>query len=129
MTRKTVTTDQAPAAIGAYSQAVTTTGTRTTYISGQIPLHPGNMEMVSEDFAEQTHQVFSNLCAVATAAGGSPDNIVKLTVYLQDLSTFASLNEIMAGYFNEPYPARAAVEVAALPRGALIEIDAIMCHE
>ena len=118
-------TESAPAAIGAYSQAVSTDRS-TTYLSGQIPLDPQTMEMVSEEFAAQARQVFQNLEAVAQAAGGSLAHCVKLNVYLTDLQNFATLNEIMSEYIAEPYPARAAVQVSALPKGAQIEIDAIM---
>ena len=121
-------TDAAPAAIGAYSQAMTTTFAKTTFISGQIPLDPGTMEMVAEDFVAQAHQVFRNLAAVAEATGTTLASAVKLNVYLTSLSNFAELNTVMAEYFAEPYPARAAVEVSALPRGAQIEIDAILAH-
>ena len=123
---KPVQTDQAPAAIGTYSQAVTTTQTQTTYISGQIPLDPQTMTLVSDDFATQADQVFKNLQAVAQAAGGGLENCVKLTIYLVDLENFAQVNETMARYINEPFPARAAVEISALPKGAQVEIDAIM---
>jgi reactive intermediate/imine deaminase len=123
-TRKTITTDQAPAAIGPYSQAVTVDST--VYLSGQIPLDPATGEIVSTDFATQARQVFGNLRAVAEAAGGSCAHIVKLTIYLTDLGRFAELNAIMVDYFSEPFPARAAIEVAGLPRGAQIEADAIM---
>lgn len=124
MSRVIVRTAAAPAAIGTYSQAVKI-GT-TVYLSGQIPLDPATMQMVSEDFAEQTHQVFKNLAAVCDAAGGSLNNMVKVNIFMTDLSRFATVNEIMSQYFAEPYPARAAVQVSALPRGAQIEIDGIM---
>lgn len=119
-----IATDAAPAAIGPYSQAIR--AGNTVYLSGQIPLDPATQEMVGDAFAAQAGQVFENIAAVADAAGGSLADIVKLTVYLIDLSRFAEVNEIMASYFKEPYPARAAIEVSALPRGAQIEIDAIM---
>lgn len=122
--RSTITTAGAPAAIGPYSQAVKAGGT--VYLSGQIPLDPASGELVGEDFAVQARQVFDNLAAVAAAAGGSFADIVKLTVYLIDLGRFAELNEIMQGCCSEPYPARAAIGVAALPRNVQIEIDAIM---
>ena len=125
--RSTITTDQAPAAIGPYSQAVAVGDT--VYLSGQIPLDPATGEIVSDDFAPQARQVFANLRAVAEAAGGSFAQMVRLTVYLTDLGRFAELNEIMVEYFREPYPARAAVQVAALPRGVRIEIDAVMVLE
>lgn len=122
--RKTITTDRAPAAIGPYSQAVRAGST--VYISGQIPLDPVTGEVVGADFAAQARQVFANLAAVAEAAGGSFADIVKLNVFLTDLGRFAELNEIMTGLFHEPYPARAAIGVAALPRGVEVEVDAIM---
>ncbi len=123
MKRTTVTTSHAPGAIGAYSQAVNVEGT--VYLSGQIPLLPDTMILVEGD-DEQIHQVFRNLRAVAGAAGGSLDDVVKLTVYLTDLSLFPRVNEIMAEYFNEPFPARAAVGVADLPKGARVEVEGIM---
>ena len=125
MTKQIISTENAPAAIGPYSQAVKVGGT--VYLSGQIPLHPESMEPVSSEFNEQAHQVFKNLSSVAQAAGGSLSDCVKLNVYVVDLGNFASLNDIMSDYFQEPYPARAAVQVAALPKGALIEIDAVLC--
>ncbi len=117
-----VQTAGAPAAIGTYSQAVRVGNM--LYLSGQIGLKPDTMEMLS-GISEQTHQVFCNLQAVLAAAGGSLNDIVKLTIYLTDLSHFAKVNEIMSLYFEAPYPARAAVGVAALPRGALVEADGI----
>jgi reactive intermediate/imine deaminase len=122
--RSTISTGQAPAAIGPYSQAVRAGST--VYLSGQIPLDPATGELVGDDFATQARRVFDNLAAVCTAAGGSFSDIVRLTVYLVDLGRFAEVNEIMVGYFSEPFPARAAIGVAALPRGAQIEVDAIM---
>lgn len=122
--RQTINTSNAPAAIGPYSQAVRV-GT-TVYLSGQIPLDPETQEIAGEDFAVQARQVFDNLSAVAAASGGSLDHIAKLTVYLTDLGRFAEVNEIMLEYFSEPYPARAAIGVAALPRNVQIEIDAIL---
>ena len=124
MTRKTIQTDQAPRAIGTYSQAVRTGNT--VYMSGQIPLDPGTMELVGGDMEAQIRRVFDNLAAVAEAAGGSLADVVKLNVFLPDLGHFALVNEIMAEYFREPYPARAAVGVAALPKGAQVEMDAVM---
>lgn len=124
MSKVIIRTSDAPAAIGTYSQAVKI-GT-TVYLSGQIPLVPASMQMVSDNFAEQTHQVFKNLAAVCDAAGGSLNDMVKVNIFLTDLSQFASVNEIMSQYFAEPYPARAAVQVSALPRGAQIEIDGVM---
>ena len=124
MGREIIKTGQAPEAIGTYSQAVRT-GT-TVYLSGQIPLDPASMELVSGDMRAQITQVFDNLSAVAGAAGGSLADIAKLNIFLTDLSHFPLVNEIMATYFAEPYPARAAVGVAALPKGARVEMDAIM---
>lgn len=124
MTRQTIQTDQAPKAIGTYSQAVRTG--HTVYLSGQIPLDPTTMNLVEGGMDPQIRRVFDNLAAVAAAAGGSLNDIVKLNIYLTDLSHFALVNEIMAGYFAEPYPARAAVGVAALPRGAGVEMDAVL---
>lgn len=119
-----INTAEAPAAIGTYSQAIRAGDT--VYLSGQIPLDPNTMAIVSSDPAAQIHQVLKNLKAVATAAGGSLDDIVRLSVYLTDLGHFALVNEIMAEYFSAPYPARAAIGVAALPREALVEMDAIL---
>lgn len=118
-----ISTSQAPAAIGAYSQAVAVNGT--VYISGQIPLDPVTMETVVGGFDAQARQVFENLSAILNAAECTWSQVVKLTVYLVDLGDFAALNAIMAEYVAQPYPARAAVQVAALPRGVQIEIDAI----
>src|SRR5256885_10818214 len=123
MTRSTISTLDAPAAIGTYSQAVRAGDT--LYLSGQIGLDPETMQM-AEGIEAQTHRVFRNLAAVADAAGMSLDDAVRMTVYLTDLAHFARVNEIMAQYVREPYPARAAVGVAGLPRGALVEIDAIL---
>jgi reactive intermediate/imine deaminase len=122
--RTIIATPDAPKAIGTYSQAVRA-GT-TVYLSGQIPLDPSTMQLVSDDIEAQIHQVFKNLRGVARAAGGGFEDVVKLTVYLTSLENFPRLNEVMARYFVEPYPARAAIGVAELPRGAQIEIDAIM---
>lgn len=119
-----ITTSKAPAAIGTYSQAVRYVNT--VYLSGQIPLHPATMELISEQLPAQTIQVFTNLQAVCQAAGGDLDQIVKLTVYLTDLQQFATVNEIMARFFQIPYPARAVVGASALPRNASVEIEAIM---
>jgi reactive intermediate/imine deaminase len=124
MKRQIISTDNAPSAIGTYSQAVAVD--QTVYLSGQIPLVPDSMELVSTDFAEQANQVFQNLRAVAEAAGGSLSEMAKLTIYLDDLSNFPTVNEVMAQYFAEPFPARAAVQVVALPKAAMIEIDGIM---
>ncbi|MBD3649606.1 MAG: RidA family protein [Pseudomonadales bacterium] len=119
-----IKTDKAPAAIGTYSQAVR--HGNTLYISGQIPLDPGTMEIVSDDFATQASRVFENLSAVCRAAGVELDRALKFTVYLTDLGNFTLVNETMAKFLNEPFPARAAVEVSALPKGAKIEVDAIV---
>ncbi len=124
MDRETISTKAAPEAIGTYSQAVRTG--HTVYLSGQIPLNPETMELVQGDIRDQVARVFDNLGAVARAAGGSLADIVKLNVYLTDLAHFPLVNEVMAKYFTAPYPARAAVGVSALPRGALVEMDAIM---
>ena len=126
MTRTIIQTESAPAAIGTYSQAVKMRAGSMTFISGQIPLVPETMTLISDTFIEQTHQVFKNLAAVAQASGGSLNDCIKLTIYLTDLNEFANLNTVMAEYFSEPYPARAAVEVSALPKGAQVEVDAIM---
>lgn len=123
MNRAIIKTDQAPAAIGTYSQAVKVGST--VYLSGQIALDPVSMQM-KEGIEAQIVQVFENLKAVCEAAGGSLADIAKLNIFLTDLSHFARVNEIMARYFKEPYPARAAVGVAALPRGALVEMDGVM---
>lgn len=125
MTNKAIIqTDQAPAAIGTYSQAVKVTNT--VYLSGQIPLDPQSMVLVEGGIDAQICRVFDNLSAVCDASGGSLDNIVKLNIYLTDLAHFATVNEIMAQYFNEPFPARAAVGINQLPKGAQVEMDAIM---
>lgn len=124
MAREIISTDKAPQAIGTYSQAVKTGDT--VYLSGQIPLVPETMEMVIGDIEPQIRRVFDNLSAVAEAAGGSLADVVKLNIFLVDLGHFAMVNEVMAEYFSEPYPARAAVGVAALPRDAGVEMDAVM---
>ncbi len=124
MTRETIHSDSAPAAIGTYSQAVKVG--QFVFLSGQIPLVPTTMEVVEGDFAARARQVFENLGAVAEAAGGSLNDAVKLTIFLTDLGNFATVNEVMAEYCSEPYPARAAVQVAALPKGVDIEADAIL---
>ena len=124
MNRVVISTDAAPAAIGTYNQAIKT-GT-TVYLSGQIPLVPETMEIISDDFEQQAEQVFKNLAAVCEAAGGSLSNAVKLNIFLTDLGQFAKVNEIMAKHVAEPYPARAAVQVSALPKGVQIEIDGIL---
>ncbi len=117
-------TDSAPAAIGPYSQA-TKVG-NTVFLSGQIPLNPKTMEVVDGGVEAQTRQVFANLIAVTEAAGGSLANLAKLTIFLTDLNDFATVNGIMAEFFSEPYPARATIEVSALPKGVAVEIEAIM---
>ena len=124
MPKSIIHTDQAPAAIGTYSQAVKAGST--VYLSGQIPLVPSTMDMVSDDFSEQAVQVFENLKAVCEAAGGDTSHLVKVNIFLLDLAHFATVNEIMAKYFSQPYPARAAIGVSQLPRGAQIEIDGVM---
>ncbi|MEO8418701.1 MAG: RidA family protein [Methylophilaceae bacterium] len=123
MAKQIIHTDGAPQAIGTYSQAVKVNGA--VYLSGQIGLDPGTMQMV-EGIEKQVHRVFKNLEAVAVAAGGSLTDVVKLNIFLTDLSNFALVNTIMAEYFTTPYPARAAVGVASLPRGALVEADGVM---
>ncbi|MCK5860097.1 RidA family protein [Abyssibacter sp.] len=125
--RRIISTDQAPAAIGTYSQAVQ--AGNTVYISGQIPLDPVTGAMVEGDFEAQARQVFSNLSAVAEAAGATLQAAVKLTIFLTDLGEFAAVNRVMSEFFSEPYPARAAVEVSALPKGAQVEADAILVLE
>ncbi len=122
--KQIISTDQAPSAIGAYSQAVRTGNT--VYISGQIPLDPQTMEVVEGGFEAEARRVFENLKAVAEASGGILDDTVRATIYLLDLANFAKVNEIMSEYFTEPYPARAAVGVAQLPRNVAIEMDAIL---
>lgn len=124
MTKTIIATDAAPAAIGTYSQAVAVGNT--VYLSGQIPLVPATMQLVEGDFSAQVHQVFHNLQAVCEAAGGDLNGIVKLNIFLTDLSHFATVNSIMAEYFQQPYPARAAIGVAALPRGAAVEMDGVL---
>lgn len=124
MSKVIISTDKAPAAIGTYSQAVKI-GT-TVYLSGQIPLAPETMEFVSEDFRAQAVQVFKNLTAVCEAAGGELQDMVKVQIYLTDLGQFAIVNEVMSEFFRTPYPARAAIGVKALPKGAQIEIDGVM---
>lgn len=114
----------APDAIGTYSQAIKIHNT--VYLSGQIPLDPATMQLIAGDIAAQTTQVFTNIQAVVEAAGGALDKIVKLSIFLTDLAHFPVVNEVMAGFFSEPYPARSTVQISALPRGAQIEIEAIM---
>lgn len=124
MQREIIHTDLAPKAIGTYSQAVKVGDT--VYLSGQIPLVPHTMEMVAGDIAAQIRQVFENLKAVAEASGGTLQDVVKLNVYLTDLKNFPVVNEVMGAYLKQPYPARAAVGVAALPKGAQVEIDGVL---
>ena len=124
MAREIISTEKAPQAIGTYSQAVKTGNT--VYLSGQIPLVPETMEMVNGDIEQQIRRVFDNLGAVAEAAGGSLADVVKLNIFLVDLANFAKVNEVMAEYFSEPYPARAAIGVASLPKDAGVEMDAVM---
>ena len=127
MPREIIHTDQAPAAIGAYSQGVKAGDT--VYLAGQIPLDPATMQLVTGGMETQIRRVFDNLAAVARAAGGSLADTVKLNVFLTDLSHFALVNQVMAEYFQEPYPARAALGIAALPRGAQVEMDAVLVME
>ena len=124
MTKQAIYTDNAPAAIGTYSQAVR--AGEIVFLSGQIPLVPGSMEIVAGDFEARARQVFSNLAAVAKASGGSLSDAVKITVFLTDLENFATVNSVMEEYFEKPYPARAAVGVASLPKGVDVEADAIL---
>jgi len=125
MTNKAIIqTEKAPQAIGTYSQAVKVSNT--VYLSGQIPLDPQTMKLVGEDIEAQIDQVFANLAAVCAAADGSLQNIVKLNIYLTDLANFMAVNVAMGRHFSEPYPARAAIGVSELPRGALVEVDGIM---
>ncbi len=124
MPREIIRTDKAPQAIGTYSQAVK--AGNTVYLSGQIPLDPATMELVTDSVEAQIRRVFDNLKAVAEAAGGSLADVAKLNIFLTDLTHFALVNQVMAEYFSEPYPARAAIGVASLPKGAQVEMDAIL---
>ena len=124
MTRRTIQTEHAPAAIGTYSQAVQSGNT--VYLSGQIPLDPATMQMVEGDIEAEIRRVFDNLQAVCVASGGSLNHLVKLNIFLTDLGCFAQVNAIMAEYFAQPFPARAAIGVAALPKGARVEMDGIL---
>ncbi len=124
MSKQAIHSDNAPAAIGTYSQAIRAGDL--VFLSGQIPLDPTTMEFVDGDFETRTRQVFDNLRAVAEAAGGDLDQIVKLTIFLTDLANFATVNRVMEDYFEQPFPARAAVGVASLPKGADVEADAIL---
>lgn len=127
MAKQVIFSENAPAAIGPYSQAVR--AGNTVYLSGQIPLVPETMEVVSDDVAEQTTQVFKNLQAVCEAAGGSLKDIVKLNIYMTDLGNFATVNEVMTQFFEQPYPARAALGVRALPKGVAVEIEGVLVLE
>lgn len=124
MSKRVISTEQAPAAIGTYSQAIQ--AGNTLYLSGQIPLIPATMQMVEGDFEAEAVQVFENIKAVCEAAGGSLADVVKLNIYLTDLGNFAKVNEVMGRYFQQPYPARAALGINSLPRGAQIEIDGVL---
>ena len=124
MAKKAIHTDNAPAAIGTYSQAIEVNDL--VFLSGQIPLDPATMEVVDGDFEARARRVFDNLAAVAAAAGGSLNDVVKLTVFLTDLGNFATVNAVMEDYFHKPFPARAAVGVASLPKGVDVEADAIL---
>ena len=124
MPRAIISTDQAPAAIGPYSQAVR--AGNTVYFSGQIPLDPASGMLVEGDISTQTRRVFDNLKAVAEAAGGSFDRFVRVGIYMTDLANFTAVNAVMNEYFQQPYPARSTIEVAGLPKGAQVEVDAIM---
>jgi len=126
MKKHIISTEKAPAAIGIYSQAVSVSGGITVYLSGQIPLIPETMEVIEGGIEQQIHQVFKNLTAMCEASKGSLSDIVKLNIFLTDLSNFSVLNEIMATYFTEPYPARAAIGVSELPKGVGVEMDGVM---
>lgn len=127
MSREIISTDKAPQAIGTYSQAIKIGDT--IYLSGQIPLVAETMELIDGDIAEQVRQIFRNLTAVAEAAGGTLDDFAKVNVFLTDLSNFTTVNEVMTEFFKQPYPARAAIGVAELPKGAEVEVDGIMSLE
>jgi len=127
MSRTPIRTEKAPAAIGPYSQAVRSGGL--VFLSGQIPLDPATGQLVDGDIAAQTRRVFDNLKAVCAAAGGSLDGIVRAGIFLTDLGNFAAVNAVMAEYFSEPYPARSTIQVSGLPRGAQVEVDAILVVE
>ncbi len=126
MQKHIISTDQAPQAIGTYSQAICVTGGSTVYLSGQIPLIPETMEMIEGDISDQIHQVFKNLTAVCEASKGNLNDIVKLNIFLTDLNNFPIVNEIMAQYFDQPYPARAAVGIKELPKNSQVEMDGVM---
>jgi reactive intermediate/imine deaminase len=124
MSRQPISTERAPAAIGPYSQAVRAGGT--VYLSGQIPLDPATGQLVQADIASETRRVFDNLRAVCEAAGGSLEHVARVGIYVMDLADFAQVNAVMAEYFQAPYPARSTIQVAGLPRGARVEVDAVM---
>jgi reactive intermediate/imine deaminase len=124
MSKEIISTPNAPQAIGTYSQAVKVDNT--VYISGQIPLVPETMEVIEGDFKENARQVFHNLAAIAEAAGGNINDLVKINIFLTDLSNFATVNEVMEEFFTQPYPARAALQISALPKGVAVEADAVM---
>ncbi len=126
MKKRIISTEKAPAAVGTYSQAVAITDGTTIYLSGQIPLVPETMEVIEGGIENEIHQIFKNLSAVCEEAGGSLDDIVKLNIFLTDLNNFALLNEIMATYFEQPYPARAAIGIKELPKGVSVEMDGVM---
>ena len=126
MQKHIIATDKAPAAIGTYSQAVAVTGGTTVYLSGQIPFIPETMEIIEGGISEEIHQVFKNLTAVCNEAGSDLNHIVKLNIFLTDLSNFPIVNEIMAQYFDQPYPARAAIGVKELPKAVGVEMDGVM---
>ena len=127
MPRHPIATDRAPAAIGPYSQAVRSGNS--VFLSGQIPLDPATGQLVEGDIATQARRVFDNLAAVCTAAGGSMDQVVRVGIYLMDLGDFAAVNAVMAEYFTAPYPARSTIQVSGLPRGARVEVDAILAFD
>ena len=126
MKKRIISTEKAPAAVGTYSQAVAITGGVTIYLSGQIPLVPETMEVIEGGIENEIHQIFKNLSAVCKEAGGGLNDIVKLNIFLTDLNNFALLNEIMATYFKQPYPARAAIGINELPKGVSVEMDGVM---
>ena len=126
MKKRIISTEKAPAAVGTYSQAVAITDGTTIYLSGQIPLVPETMEVIEGGIENEIHQIFNNLSAVCKEAGGGLDDIVKLNIFLTDLNNFALLNEIMATYFKQPYPARAAIGINELPKGVSVEMDGVM---
>lgn len=127
MSRHPIATDKAPAAIGPYSQAVRSG--KTVFLSGQIPLDPATGQLVEGDIAAQSRRVFDNLQAVCQAAGGSLEDVMRIGIYLTDLGDFAAVNAVMADYFSAPYPARSTIEVAGLPRGARVEVDAVLAFD